>query len=185
MAFGGSSSYAPGSSTTTVQTRPGGVDPTAAIMAMIAREKQAYDRNLVSAQQPAAPSLGAAPTAPVMESRSAPTSTDAARALANRSSGEGAARPSFVHLSGVGPQQVSGWTDAPEGAGNVFGGWRVTDGGGPVHVAESGNISDHFKARDAADLSLENQRLDLESKKRQAAGNGGGQHADWYGLGKG
>lgn len=184
MAFGGSSSYAPGSSTTTVQTRPGGVDPTHAIMAMIAREREGFDHNLAAPVQPAPPSFGAAPAAPAMQSRSAPTSTDAARALANRSS-EGEARPSFVHLSGVGPQQVSGWTDAPEGAGSVFGGWRVTDGGGPVHVAESGNISDHFKARDAADMSLENQRLDLESKKRQAAGNGGGQHADWYGLGKG
>lgn len=175
MTIGGRSTYEPGSSTTTIQAGANPIDPTAALMALLAAE-----RRPVMAPPPA-PMKVAAPTAPVQisepgvqYSNPAPrgaSAAQAASALANR--------PSFVHLSGVGPQQVSGWTDAPEGAGSVFGGWRVTDGGGPVHVAESGNISDHMRQRGAQDLGRDEEQFAFDQTKQQTGGN---QRADFYGL---
>lgn len=132
MAFGGSSTYQPGSSTTTVQTRPGGVDPTAALMSLLARERDTLEERQTPAAAPAPPRDKAAAAPPPAVQYHGPTSTDAARALASRPSAEDNRTPIYRKLVG-GANAVPGWINVDEAEpGAVFAGYRNSPPPGPT-----------------------------------------------------
>lgn len=180
MAFGGSSTYSPGSSSTTVQTRPGGVDPTAAIMAMIAREKLAFDQGIAPPAAPAPAPKMAAPTAPVM-SRPGPTSTDAARVLANRSAPAPAQIPTFRKLMG-GANTMPGWVNVDEAEpGAAFAGWRISAPPGPTHIQDAPGIGNSLGPGMAPHPNAQFQQ---EQAAVDARNGGADERPDWFNTGR-
>lgn len=179
--YGGSSSYAPGSSTTTVQTRPGGYDPTAALLALLAREKKTLDARVPLAQPVAAAPRYAATPVPVQQEEGVietrpparqPTGRDAAAALANR--------PSFVSYN-HGPGMVTGYADAPEGPNTFFGGWRVTDAPGPTRFQDAPGIGNSLGSGMAPHPSAQFQQ---EQAAVDARNGGIDERPDWFNTGR-
>lgn len=168
----GQTIYENGGTTTRVS---GSAPSTSSIPPYLAEFLRRRLQQMSAPAAPATPAIGATPAAPATREPGVsyvPAPPPPPRAASTE-------RHAFVQ-NNHGMNQLGGYSEAPEGSGNFYGGYRVTDGNPGTHFANMASRANSTISDSAA--PAEHPSAQFQREQAAVDAKGGSKGDDWYSL---